>query len=104
MSMLVTLRKGRLFLVVFISFIIWIAVKQYLFCQSFTFKIQKPFSGKSFYNPYDSIDPGHWVKCNFHAHTNAWHGFTHGKVRRGMFIAPTIPCTMEYIAYRIINP
>src|SRR5436190_23115457 len=77
--MFVILHKGRLFLVVLISFIIWIAVKQYLFCPSFSFRIQKPFSGRLFYDPYDSIDPGHWVKCNFHAHTNAWHGFTRGK-------------------------
>lgn len=76
--MLVTLYKGRLLLVVFVSFLIWIVIKEYLFCPTFSFKIQKPFSGKFFYNPYDSIDPGHWVKCNFHAHTNAWHGLTHG--------------------------
>jgi len=53
-------------------------INQYLFCPSFSFNSPQPFSGASFYNPYDSINAHDWKKCNFHAHTNAWHGMTHG--------------------------
>jgi hypothetical protein len=73
------MNKTALLPVVFISFILWITVNQYFFCPQFDFKSSRPFSGKLLYNPYESINPGNWVKCNFHAHTNAWHGFTHGK-------------------------
>ncbi len=65
--------------VVFISVILWITVNQYFFCPHFSFKASLPFSGKLLYNPYKSIHINNWVKCNFHAHTNAWDGFTHGK-------------------------
>ena len=61
-----------------VSFVIWVVIKQYLFCPTFTFTEPKPFSGSSLYNPYDSMDACQWKKCNFHAHTNAWHGMTHG--------------------------
>ncbi|MFI5186753.1 MAG: hypothetical protein ACHQF0_08520 [Chitinophagales bacterium] len=68
----------KLFFIILFSFIILVVINQYFFCPVFSFNTTRSFSGKSFYNPYDSIDPGHWVKCNFHAHTNAWHGLTHG--------------------------
>ncbi len=77
--MFLSLNKGRLLLVIFISLVLWIVINQYLFCPSFSFKSPQPFSGASFYNPYDSINPHDWKKCNFHAHTNAWHGMTHGR-------------------------
>jgi len=77
--MLVSINKTRLVFIFLISFIIWLIIRQYLFCPSFSFKDPQPFSGKLFYNPYDSINPDHWVKCNFHAHTNAWFGLTNGK-------------------------
>lgn len=73
-----SLNKGRLFLVIFISTILWVVINQYLFCPSFSFSSPQPFAGSSFYNPYDSINAADWKKCNFHAHTNAWHGITHG--------------------------
>ena len=73
------MNKLALFPVVFLSFILWIIVNQYFFCPHFSFSSPRPFSGKLLYNPYDSINPNNWIKCNFHAHTNAWHGLTHGK-------------------------
>ncbi len=69
----------RLLFVLFCSLIILVIINQYFFCPRFSFKNSTPFSGKSFYNPYDSINEINWIKCNFHAHTNAWHGFTNGK-------------------------
>ena len=77
--MIVTVHKRRLILVIFGSLILWLVIKQYLFCPSFSFTSTGPFAGKFFYNPYDSIRSDHWIKCNFHAHTNAWHGLTHGR-------------------------
>lgn len=77
--MFLSLNKGRLLLVIFISLVLWIAINQYLFCPSFSFNSPQPFSGASFYNPYDSIDAHDWKKCNFHAHTHAWYGMTHGR-------------------------
>jgi hypothetical protein len=68
----------RLFLSLFISLIIWLVINQYFFSPKFSFETPHPFSGKSFYNPYDSIHENDWVQCNFHAHTNAWKSFTNG--------------------------
>jgi len=76
--MFLSLNKRRLVLVVFISLVLLIVINQYLFCPSFSFADPQPFSGSLLYNPYDSINPKDWKKCNFHAHTNAWHGMTHG--------------------------
>jgi hypothetical protein len=77
--MIVTVHKRRLVFVIFASLIIWLVIKQYLFCPSFSFSTAVPFAGKFFYNPYDSLHSDRWIKCNFHAHTNAWHGLTHGR-------------------------
>lgn len=68
----------RLLLVVFSSLIIWVIINQYFFCPKFSFETPHPFSGKSFYNPYDSTNESNWVKCNFHAHSNAWHRLSNG--------------------------
>ena len=69
----------RISALVLSSLIIIITVDQYLFCPVYTFEGTASFSGDSIYNPYASAMPGNWVKCNFHAHTNCWHGFTNGK-------------------------
>ena len=68
----------RLLLAVFCSLIVWILIMQYLFCPKFSFEAAHPFSGTIFYNPYDSINEFYWRKCNFHAHSHAWHGFANG--------------------------
>lgn len=74
-----SISKKRLLLIVFLSVLIWIVINQYLFCPSFSYPHPQPFSGSSFYNPYDSCNSDRWVKCNFHAHTNAWYGITNGR-------------------------
>jgi hypothetical protein len=43
----------------------------------FDFAETKPFSGTNIYNPYESL-PGQSYKANFHAHSKAWGGITHG--------------------------
>ena len=61
-----------------LSLIIGIAVWQYLFCPQFDFTASTKFSGNRWYNPYAETNSSNWVKCNFHAHTTAWRGFTCG--------------------------
>jgi hypothetical protein len=68
----------RLLLGIFCSVIIWILIMQYFFCPKFSFDVPQPFSGTAFYNPYDSINEFDWRKCNFHAHSHAWHAFANG--------------------------
>ncbi|HVT85128.1 MAG TPA: hypothetical protein VHD35_07980 [Chitinophagaceae bacterium] len=60
------------------TILLWFAVQQYFFCPRFSYNEPKPFSGDSLYNPYANSDSNCWIKCNFHAHSNAWHGFTNG--------------------------
>ena len=43
----------------------------------FDFAETKPFSGTNIYNPYESL-PAQAYKANFHAHSKAWGGITHG--------------------------
>lgn len=68
----------KLMLSVFLIALVWITVSQYFFCPRFYFTEPKPFSGNSLYNPYKFLTGKHWVKCNFHAHTNTWNMFTNG--------------------------
>jgi hypothetical protein len=69
----------RIIFLLVLTLAIWMAVRQYLFCPQFSFVKGKPFSGNKLYNPYAFIDSCDWVKCNFHAHTNAWKGLTNGR-------------------------
>lgn len=68
----------RVFLILLSTLVIWLGIRQYLFCPRFSFVAGQPFSGDQLYNPYTGLDSGNWVKCNFHAHTYAWNGFTNG--------------------------
>lgn len=68
----------RAFLLIIATLIIWLAVRQYLFCPVYTFTENKPFSGEQWYNPYTSADSTQWVKANFHAHVKAWGGISNG--------------------------
>lgn len=72
------MKMSRLLITIFLSYIVWIVISQYFFCPLFSFNTPKPFSGNALYNPYDSIAKEKWIKCNFHAHTNAWNGLTNG--------------------------
>ena len=63
----------------FASIILALVVYQYFFCPRFHFEEKSPFEGPVLYNPYESLHPSPWVKCNFHAHARAWNGVTSGK-------------------------
>ena len=73
------MKVSRIFLVLFLSGLIWLVISQFFFCTRFEFK-QNPiaFQGKNIYNPYANINAANWKKCNFHAHANAWNGLTNG--------------------------
>lgn len=75
-------RAMKLLRVVFFGFasiILALVVCQYFFCPRFHFEEQSPFEGPVLYNPYESLHPSPWVKCNFHAHARAWNGVTNGE-------------------------
>lgn len=69
----------RYFIFLLLSFIFIQCIRQYFFCPQYVFQVSPPFHGDTWYNPYDSISEQNWIKCNFHAHTNAWYGWTNGK-------------------------
>jgi hypothetical protein len=69
----------KIMLLVLSSVLIVLVVEQYLFCPVYTFEKPTSFSGDLIYNPYTSALPGHWIKCNFHAHARCWGGITNGK-------------------------
>jgi len=51
---------------------------QYLFSEIYDFAENEPFRGDSIYNPYEDY-PVQWLRSNFHAHSKAWGGLTHGR-------------------------
>ena len=51
----------------------------YFTCPVYTFEEPEPFSGKQFYNPYQTITGDSWQKCVFHLHTKSWFGLTNGE-------------------------
>lgn len=60
------------------SLVVILGIKQYLFCPQFDFYASLPFKGTKWYNPYAETKQGNWIKCNFHAHSNAWNSITNG--------------------------
>jgi 4-amino-4-deoxy-L-arabinose transferase-like glycosyltransferase len=50
----------------------------YMASPVYDFSKPKPFSGNSYYNPYQALDTA-WKICNFHAHSRSWGGLTDGK-------------------------
>lgn len=73
------MKAARISLFVLASVLLIIATDQYLFCPVYRFPGFKPFAGDSLYNPYKNISFHNWVRCNFHAHTHCWEGFTNGR-------------------------
>ena len=51
----------------------------YITCPIYSFDEPKPFSGTSFYNPYQTINVDTWKKCVFHLHSKSWLGLTNGE-------------------------
>lgn len=72
------MRTFRTFGIVFLTWVLWLLVSQYFFCNRYSFPDPVAFEGSEIFNPYDSLNPAHWVKGNFHAHAHAWNGITNG--------------------------
>ncbi len=76
------LAKLGLGLLVFFMSILFIATLPYAFYTNiYDFPERKPFSGKSWQNPYQFLqmsDTAVWKKSNFHGHTKAWGQVTDG--------------------------
>ncbi|MCK9617284.1 MAG: hypothetical protein M0R21_05555 [Lentimicrobiaceae bacterium] len=58
--------------------ILYLLLAQYLLSPVYKFPQPQPFSGQVIYNPYQEADSAHWLRCNFHVHSNAWFGLTDG--------------------------
>lgn len=72
------MKRLRITLIAFCSWVIWLLVSQFFFCPRYHFTAPIPFEGPVIYNPYDSLASANWIKCNFHAHARAWQGVTNG--------------------------
>ena len=66
-------------ILVIVAGLIILAFIPYAVTPVYDFPKKHPFSGEKFYNPYENIEHGKWLKANFHAHSNAWWGFTDGR-------------------------
>lgn len=65
------------FVALFILIPLFFISLQYFGSDIYDFKRNSRFRGDSIYNPYKDID-GEWFRANFHAHSTAWGGVTHG--------------------------
>jgi hypothetical protein len=66
-------------LLILLAVAILFACIPYVITPIYDFPAKQKFSGDKFYNPYENIKSGKWLKANFHAHSNAWWGFTDGR-------------------------
>lgn len=62
---------------ILLLFLVFIASLQYLVSKWYIFPEPKPFSGKHWFNPYETLN-GEWYKSNFHAHSKTWLSLTNG--------------------------
>lgn len=66
-------------LLILLAIAVLVACIPYVITPIYDFPAKQKFSGGKLYNPYQNIKPGNWLKANFHAHSNAWWGFTNGR-------------------------
>jgi len=79
----------------------------YFTCPVYTFDEPKPFSGSTFYNPYQTMAGDAWKKCVFHLHTKSWVGLTNGENSYEEMITAYSQLNYDIIAvsdYMKINP
>jgi hypothetical protein len=58
-----------------VTIILLVFLIPYLTCPVYRFPAEEAFSGKEWYNPYETLD-AEWLKAVFHAHTAAWGALT----------------------------
>jgi hypothetical protein len=76
----ITQRFGRVLLVFVLFLCVWITLP-YADTPIYDFPSVQTFYGTAWYNPYHTIKPHdttQWKKVNFHAHSAAWQGLSHG--------------------------
>ena len=69
---------GKILLILLFIAVLFACIP-YAITPIYDFPAKQEFSGNKFYNPYENIEHGKWLKANFHAHSNAWWGFTDGR-------------------------
>lgn len=69
--------KYLLYLVAFVLFLsFWLSL---VVCPVYDFPDPEPFSGDSWYNPYEGLDSNHWRVSNFQVQSAVWAGMTNGQ-------------------------
>ena len=72
------MKAVRILLLLLLSMILLLLLQQYFFAPRYLFSAGLPFHGPRIENPYNSLEESKWIKCNFHAHSEAWAGLTNG--------------------------
>ncbi len=86
-------------LILFFLFIEYIQVNIY------SYPTPHPFTGNTFYNPYQNEDVSNWIKANFHAHSNHWKGIFNGNqsedeiVKKYHEMGYDLACISDYESY-----
>ncbi len=79
MKVLKKILKYLLFIILLpIVLLLGIFAWYYASCPIYKFDEPKPFSGNTFYNPYENTGENLWKKSVFHLHTKSWGGITDG--------------------------
>lgn len=75
--MIKTILKSLLYII--LSFVALVTITS-IFVPSYSFDEPEPFQGCYLHNPYQNMNPNHWIQANFHAHTRQFGGLTNGRV------------------------
>ncbi len=76
----ITKRFAKTLLTLFLLLGMWISLP-YADTPIYVMPKSQPFAGSAWYNPYHTVKIGRdaqWKKVNFHAHSSAWRGLSHG--------------------------
>lgn len=73
------MRWLRTISIILFSLVITYIALPFLISPVYNFEPFKPFSGSTFYNPYQEAQKFQWFKGNFHYHSNAWGYLTDGR-------------------------
>lgn len=71
---------------------------QYGTCPFYCFPDPKPFSGSTWFNPYQGLDSLHWRRANFQIQSYAWGGVTDGRKNTN----PGIDSIYRLLGYEVI--
>jgi hypothetical protein len=69
----------RRFFILFIVFLFFLFLDQYVLSAKYSFADPEPFRGNDLVNPYSTVELKDVAVANFHGHTKIWAGLTNGK-------------------------